>query len=142
MLPTLKPLHSPNTKCAYRRRCADFDAWHAIHHINTTDDTTLAAYLRHLFASGKASTTVAQAAAAVCFRAKVNDRPSPSGRKVASALKRIALEGTHRGRGQSDAITVEMYERMLERIQMPRKLRDGAWKLLLKPISAHVSIPC
>ena len=67
-------------------------------------DQALAEYLAGLHAAGRAPATIAIVPAAVRFRAKLEDQPSPAGPLTARAMAGIRREGRDRGRGQAQGV--------------------------------------
>ena len=74
---------SRNTRRAYLGALARLDAWRGPAPV---DDALLAAYLAHVFESGRAPATAALAVAAVRFRAKLAGQPDPAGAATARVL--------------------------------------------------------
>lgn len=72
---------SPNTRAAYASALAGFDRAGA----PETDDG-IAAYLGTLYDAGRAASSAAMVVAALRFRARLADRPAPTGPAVERAL--------------------------------------------------------
>ena len=89
---------SVNTRRAYLGALARLDAWRGIAPV---DDARLAAYLAHMFESGRAPATAALAVAAVRFRAKLAGQPDPAGAATARVLGGYRRTAADRGRGQA-----------------------------------------
>ena len=78
---------------------------------NPETDAGIAAYLGDLYEQGHAAAVAAMAVAALRFRAKLNDRPSPVGaasERVLAGFRRLAAE---RGRGQVVGVRWEQADR-------------------------------
>ncbi|WP_446830021.1 tyrosine-type recombinase/integrase [Candidatus Foliamicus sp.] len=102
-----------NTIKAYAAWAARFDTWRGQEPAQAAADGELAAYLRALEAAGKAPASIAQAAAAIAYRARVNGQPNSKGPQTQAALERIRRQRQDRGRGQSAALTLEDVGAML-----------------------------
>ena len=78
---------------------------------NPETDAGIAAYLGDLYEGGHSAAVAAMAVAALRFRAKLNDRPSPVGaasERVLAGFRRLAAE---RGRGQVVGVRWEQADR-------------------------------
>ena len=87
-----------NTQLAYAGALARLDAWRGTAPV---DDALLAAYLAHVFESGRAPATAALAVAAVRFRAKLVGQADPAGPATARVLGGYRRTAADRGRGQA-----------------------------------------
>ena len=90
-----------NTRRAYGAALAKFDR--AVAGAPATD-ALIASYFAGLFAGGKAPATCEQVVAALKFRAKLRDVPSPIGRLTGLMMAGIRRKGRGRGRGQGQAV--------------------------------------
>ena len=98
-----------NTRRAYASMLQGFDAWRRD---RLVDDGSIADYLAHLQESGKAVATARIALAAVRYRARHNDEPSPDGALTAKVLAGYGRAGANRGRGQVTGVTWEQADAM------------------------------
>ena len=69
--------------------------------------TTAAAYLAHVFESGRAARTAAQAVEAANFRAKLAGQPPPAGERTARVMAGYRRTAADRGRGQAARVTAD-----------------------------------
>lgn len=89
---------APNTRRAYRGALAAIDGWLDGAPL---DDVSLAAYVGHLFASGRSRSTALLVLSAVRFRAKVEGQPAPEGPETERAIAGFKRADEGRGRGQA-----------------------------------------
>ena len=108
---------SLNTRRAYLGALARLDAWRGT---ATVDDALLAAYLAHVFESGRAPATAALAVAAVRFRAKLAGQPDPAGAATARVLGGYRRTGSDRGRGQAAPLSADGLAAILATAERPR----------------------
>lgn len=89
---------APNTRRAYRTALGGLDAW-----LDgaALDDRSLAAYIGHLFASGRSRSSALLTLAAARFRARLEGRPRPEGPETERAIAGFKRADTGRGRGQA-----------------------------------------
>ena len=108
---------SVNTRRAYLGALARLDAWRGIAPV---DDARLAAYLAHMFESGRAPATAALAVAAVRFRAKLAGQPDPAGAATARVLGGYRRTAADRGRGQAAPLRADGLAAILATAERPR----------------------
>ena len=108
---------SVNTRRAYLGALARLDAWRGTAPV---DDARLAAYLAHMFESGRAPATAALAVAAVRFRAKLAGQPDPAGEATARVLGGYRRTAADRGRGQAAPLRADGLAAILATAERPR----------------------
>ena len=108
---------SRNTRRAYLGALARLDAWRGTAPV---DDASLAAYLAHVFESGRAPATAAIAVAAVRFRAKLAGQPDPAGEATARVLGGYRRTAADRGRGQAAPLRADGLAAILATAERPR----------------------
>ena len=108
---------SVNTRRAYLGALARLDAWRGTAPV---DDALLAAYLAHMFESGRAPATAALAVAAVRFRATLAGQPDPAGEATARVLGGYRRTAADRGRGQAAPLTADGLAAILATAERPR----------------------
>ena len=88
------------------------------------EDASLAAYLAHVFESGRA----AQAVKAANFRAKLAGQPPSAGERTARVLAGYRRTAADRGRGQAAPFTADDLAAVLATCPHPRRSGWGtAW---------------
>ena len=87
--------------------------------------TTAAAYLAHVFESGRAASTAAQAVKAANFRAKLAGQPPPAGERPARVLAGYRRTAADRGRGQAAPFTADDLAAVLATCPHPRRSGRG-----------------
>ena len=108
---------SVNTRRAYLGALARLDAWRGTAPV---DDARLAAYLAHMFESGRAPATAALAVAAVRFRATLAGQPAPAGAATARVLGGYRRTAADRGRGQAAPLRADGLAAILATAERPR----------------------
>ena len=108
---------SVNTRRAYAGALARVDAWRGTAPV---DDALLAAYLAHVFESGRAPATAALAVAAVRFRAKLVGQADPAGPATARVLGGYRRTAADRGRGQAAPLSADGLAAILATAERPR----------------------
>ena len=108
---------SVNTRRAYLGALRRLDAWRGTAPV---DDARLAAYLAHMFESGRAPATAALAVAAVRFRAKLAGQPAPAGAATARVLGGFRRTAADRGRGQAAPLRADGLAAILATAARPR----------------------
>ena len=121
---------SRNTRRAYLGALARLDAWRGTAPV---DDARLAAYLAHVFESGRAPATAALAVAAVRFRATLTGQPDPAGAATARVLGGYRRTAADRGRGQAAPLRADGLAAILATADRPRT--DG--RGVEAPTTAH-----
>lgn len=111
---------SERTKINYQRNLKKFWDWCREHKIDAPDDRTVSEFLTALFAQGYAPGTIKLFSDAIAFDARQRDVKSPVGNQSRSVLAGIAREGRKRGRGQSEGLTFEQYDKILDEACKPR----------------------
>ena len=106
-----------NTQRAYAGALARLDAWRGTAPV---DDALLAAYLGHVFESGRAPATAALAVAAVRFRAKLVGQADPAGPATARVLGGYRRTAADRGRGQAAPLSADGLAAILATAERPR----------------------
>ena len=106
-----------NTQLAYAGALARLDAWRGTAPV---DDALLAAYLAHVFESGRAPATAALAVAAVRFRAKLVGQADPAGPATARVLGGYRRTAADRGRGQAAPLSADGLAAILATAERPR----------------------
>ena len=89
------------------------------------EDASLAAYLAHLFESGRAASTAAQAVKAANFRAKLAGQPPPAGERTARVMAGYRRTASDRGRGQAAPFTADDLAAVLATCPHPRRSGRG-----------------
>ena len=108
---------SVNTRRAYAGALRRLDAWRGTAPV---DDALLAAYLAHVFESGRAPATAALAVAAVRFRAKLVGQADPAGPATARVLGGYRRTAADRGRGQAAPLSADGLAAILATAERPR----------------------
>ena len=108
---------SVNTRRAYAGALRRLDTWRGTAPV---DDALLAAYLAHVFESGRAPATAALAVAAVRFRAKLAGQPDPAGEAPARVLGGYRRTAADRGRGQAAPLRADGLAAILATADRPR----------------------
>ena len=108
---------SVNTRRAYAGALRRVDAWRGAAPV---DDALLAAYLAHVFESGRAPATAALAVAAVRCRAKLAGQPDPAGEATARVLGGFRRTAADRGRGQAAPLRADGLAAILATAERPR----------------------
>ena len=108
---------SVNTRRAYLGALARLDAWRGTAPV---DDALLAAYLAHMFESGRAHATAALAVAAVRCRATLAGQPAPAGAATARVLGGFRRTAADRGRGQAAPLRADGLAAILATAERPR----------------------
>lgn len=114
---------SPATQRAYR---------FALKRLNATlagrplTDATLAEHVSRLAADGMAPASIALAAAAAAFLARVAGWPNPRGTMTADALRIAQRDHANRGRGQAKPITAEQAAEIIAIARKEGRLIDAA----------------
>ena len=111
---------SVSTKVNYRWHMKRFSAWCQRLDIQEPDDQTVSTYLTYLFEKGYAPSTIALAMNAIAFDARFHGRSQPVGNQTRSVLRGITREGRNRGAGQSEGLTFEQYNAILDHAFNPR----------------------
>ena len=106
-----------NTQLAYAGALRRLDAWRGTAPV---DDASLAAYLAHVFESGRAPATAALAVAAVRFRAKLAGQADPAGPAAARVLGGYRRTAADRGRGQAAPLSTDGLAAILATAERPR----------------------
>ena len=113
---------APNTAAAYRAAAAALDRWLAG---RALEDASLAAYLAHVFESGRAASTAAQAVKAANFRAKLAGHRPPAGERTARVMAGYRRTAADRGRGQAAPFTAADLAAVLATCPHPRRSGRG-----------------
>ena len=121
---------SVNTRRAYAGALRRLDTWRGAAPV---DDARLAAYLAHMFESGRAPATAALAVAAVRFRATLAGQPDPAGAATARVLGGYRRTAADRGRGQAAPLRADGLAAILATAERPRT--DG--RGVESPTTAH-----
>ena len=108
---------SVNTRRAYAGALRRVDAWRGAAPV---DDALLAAYLAHVFESGRAPATAALAVAAVRCRAKLAGQPDPAGERTSRVLGGYRRMAADRGRGQGAQLSADGLAAILATAERPR----------------------
>ena len=108
---------SVNTRRAYAGALRRVDAWRGAAPV---DDARLAAYLAHVFESGRAPATAALAVAAVRCRATLAGQPAPAGAATARVLGGFRRTAADRGRGQAAPLRADGLAAILATAERPR----------------------
>ena len=108
---------SVNTRRAYAGALRRVDAWRGAAPV---DDALLAAYLAHVFESGRAPATAALAVAAVRCRATLAGQPAPAGAATARVLGGFRRTAADRGRGQAAPLRADGLAAILATAERPR----------------------
>ena len=108
---------SVNTRRAYLGALRRVDAWRGAAPV---DDARLAAYLAHVFESGRAPATAALAVAAVRCRATLAGQPAPAGAATARVLGGYRRTAADRGRGQAAPLRADGLAAILATAERPR----------------------
>ena len=108
---------SVNTRRAYAGALRRLDTWRGA---ATVDDALLAAYLAHVFESGRAPATAALAVAAVRCRAKLAGQPNPAVEATARVLGGFRRTAADRGRGQAAPLRADGLAAILATAERPR----------------------
>ena len=111
---------SQSTHRAYAGALGRLDTYIRSEQLDLTD-SNLAGYLTHLFEAGKSPATCSLVVAAVQFRCKIDNVPSPCGRTTERVLTGIRRKGIERGRGQSNGLTYEQVITILSTNQTRRQ---------------------
>ena len=111
---------SERTKVNYQRNLKQFAEWCREHGFDTPDDRIVSEFLTALFAKGYAPGTIKLFSDAIIYDARQQDMDPPVGNQSRSVLAGIAREGRQRGRGQSEGLTFEQYDRILDKACEPR----------------------
>lgn len=114
---------SPATRRAYRAALKRLDATLAGRALT---DATLAEHVAALAADGMAPASIAQAAAAGAFLAKVAGWPNPRGSMTADALRIARRDHADRGRGQARPVTAEDVAAIVATARRDGRDRDAA----------------
>lgn len=135
-----------NTRQTYESMLKGFDAWQ---NGQAADDASIANYVAHLEASGKAVATARLALAAIRSRAKAKGQPPPDGPITAKALEGFGRSSKNRGRGQVLGIVWEQADEMMRIAESTgglRGLRDATLIAIMSDgllrISEAAAIQC
>lgn len=126
VLRLMQQANAHSTRRTYASLLKAFDAWR---NGRSVDDVSLAHYVAHLEASGKAVATARLALAAIRFCARRNGQSRPDGPMTAKALEGYRRSSRNRGRGQVQGIAWEQADEMMrlaEGAGSIRGLRDAA----------------
>ena len=113
---------APTTAAAYRAAARALDRWLAG---RALEDASLAAYLGHVFESGRTASTAAQAVKAANFRAKLAGQPPPAGERTARVMAGYRRTAADRGRGQAAPFTADDLAAVLATCPRPRRSGRG-----------------
>lgn len=111
---------APSTRRAYRAALAAIADWHDG---REPDDSSMTEYLAARFDAGASPASLKLAIAAARWLAKATDRPSPVGRRTSATMKRLAVAGADRGRGQASPLA---YDEAVRIVTLAKKPVDGA----------------
>ena len=114
---------APATRRAYRAALERLDATLAGRPLA---DATLAEHVFRLAADGLAPASIAQAAAAAAFLARVADWPNPRGAMTADALRIVKRDHADRARGQARPVGVEDVAVIVATARRDGRDRDAA----------------
>ena len=114
---------APATRRAYRAALERLDAALAGRPLS---DATLAEHVFRLAADGLAPASIAQAAAAAAFLARVAGWPNPRGAMTADALRIVKRDHAERGRGQARPVGAEDVAAIVATARRDGRDRDAA----------------
>ncbi len=114
---------APATRRAYRAALERLDATLAGRPLS---DATLAEHVFRLAADGLAPASIAQAAAAAAFLARVADWPNPRGAMTADALRIVKRDHAERGRGRARPVGAEDVAAIVATARREGRDRDAA----------------
>ena len=129
-----------NTRRAYLRAMRDLEDWLDVNGRTISDDA-IRGYLIELFEAGRAPATAQQIVAAVEFRAKLHQEPSPVGPMTRRVLAGFARLGAGRGRGQATGLRWEDADRIARHAASEglTGLRDAAVVAVMSDAMLRVS---
>ncbi len=116
---------SPNTAAAYRSALTRVDGWHGDRPIS---DTSLAAYLREIYDSGRSPATASVAIAAVAFRARPAGQPNSIGeqtRRIEAAGRAAGVDARLTGHSGRVGLASELTARGASTADV---MLAGGWK--------------
>ena len=113
---------APTTLAAYAAALRALDRWLAGRALT---DASLAAYLAHVFESGRAVSTAAQAVKAANYWATLARQPRPAGDRTAAVLAGYRRTAADRGRGQAAPFTADDLAAVLATCPHPRRSGRG-----------------
>ncbi len=117
--------HSERTQELYRWYLVRFESWCQIHGIVDPDDELVSQFLTEQYAAGYAPATVDGFRCAINYDAQQNRQPSPIGARSKQVVQGVKRIGTQRSRGQSEGLTFNQYNRIMETACDPRPFRGG-----------------
>ena len=119
--------HSPQTLYTYGRHLKYWHKWLEEQDVDSGSpgDHEVASYLTHLFNEGYSASQISIAVCAIAYEAKANRVVSPINSVSQQVMMGIRRNARGRGRGQSDALDFEGFERILETADKPRIWRRG-----------------
>jgi len=109
---------SANTIRSYATALRGLDTWLAG---RPADDASIADYLNHLHARGRAPASAAMVAAAVRATAKANGTQPPIGKRTDDALRGFRRTAAGRGRGQAKGVSAGDVAAILATSGLPRE---------------------
>ena len=116
---------SERTLANYRWHLSMFSRWCREREVDTPDDRTISQFLTEQFAKGYAPGTIGLFIDALNHDARQRDLETPFGTESRSVMRGIAREGRERGRGQSEGLTFEQYEKILDHACEPRYAQES-----------------
>ena len=117
--------YADNTLARYSKNYESWRSWLVKHEITHADDETAARFLAEKYDDGLAPGSISLIIASINWHHREQGDESPVGETCRRVMRGIRRKGSQRGRGQSDALTFENYERIMRSVGDPIKSRSG-----------------